>query len=365
MVKQLSIILYGLFLLVTSCMANVYDTSMDRYFFPSEDLRHEGTWLIWPHHFTYGMKYRKDIEPIWIQMADALHHGEIVHIIAYNKKEQERISKLLMEAGLDMKKIDFTIAKNNDVWSRDTGPIFVLNSSGTPFIADFGFNGWGEKTSYQDDDKIPKIIAKEKNIHLLSIPDFILEGGSVELDGNGTAMLCKSSVINPNRNLDMSIKEAEAYMTQYLGATNFIWLDGVVGEDITDAHIDGIAKFVDKHTILTIKEDDFFDLYESILDSDYKKLHTAVNAEGKPYQVTELPLTAKNVSGLYYKGNYINYYVGNEVVLVPIYNDPNDEVAMDIIGDLYPNREIVGIDVRSLYKHGGMLHCVTQQQPEV
>lgn len=346
-------------------MISLEDTKMEKYFFPAEETKHEGTWLIWPHHFTYGIEYRKEIEPIWIQMADALHHGENVHIIAYNEKEQKRISKLLIEAGLDMKKIDFTIAKSNDVWSRDTGPIFVLDSVGKPLIADFGFNGWGEKTPYHDDDKIPQVVAKEKNLPLLSIPDFILEGGSVELDGNGTAMLCKSSVTNQNRNRDMSIEQAESYITQYFGATNFIWLDGVIGEDITDAHIDGIAKFLDDNTILTVSEQDFFQLYEEISESDYEALHTAVNAEGKPYQVIELPLTAKNVPGLDYKGNYINYYVGNDVVLLPIYNDPNDKGAMNKISGLYPDKEIVGIDVTALYQYGGMLHCVTQQQPEV
>lgn len=362
--KQLSMILCCI-LLLTGCMAIMEDTSMERYFFPSEEMHHEGTWLIWPHHFTYGIKYRREIEPIWIQMANALHRGENVHIIAYNKKEQERISNLLLEAGLDMKKIDFTIAKNNDVWSRDTGPIFVLDSAGKPCIADFGFNGWGEKTPYHHDDKIPQIVAEEKNLPLLSIPDFILEGGSVELDGNGTAILCKSSVINQNRNPNMSIEEAEAYMTKYLGVTNFIWLDGVEGEDITDAHIDGIAKFLDENTILTVSEQDFFQLYEEISELDYEVLHTAVNTEGKPYQVIELPLTANNVSGLEYKGNYINYYAGNEVVLLPVYQDPNDKIAINIIAGLYPDKEVVGIDVTALYQYGGMIHCVTQQQPEI
>ena len=127
----------------------------------------------------------------------------------------------------------------------------------------------------------------------------------------------------------------------------------------------GMARFFNEDRSLTVSKDDFFELYEEILESDYKTLHKAVNANGTPYKIIELPLTSKNVKGLDYKGNYINYYVGNNTVLVPIYNYANDNIAMNIIGGLYTNRKIVGIDVTSLYKYGGMLHCVTQQQPEL
>ena len=185
------------------------------------------------------------------------------------------------------------------------------------------------------------------------------------MDGNGTAMLCKSSVINQNRNPGMNTAEAENYMTQYLGVTNFIWLDGVEGEDITDAHIDGVARFFDYNTLLTVSKRDFFQLYEGIKEQDYETLLTATNAEGKKYKVIELPMTAQNVYGLDYKGSYLNYYVGNNVVLVPIYNDENDKIALNILGELFSDREIVGIDVTALYQYGGMLHCVTQQQPEI
>lgn len=241
--------------------------------------------------------------------------------------------------------------------------MFVFDENGHMSIADFGFNGWGKKTPYKNDDAIPQVVSKTKDMPILNVEKFVLEGGSVELDGAGTAMLCKSSVTNENRNLGMSTEEAEKYMKQYLGATNFIWLDGVSGEDITDCHIDGLVKFVNDHTMLTIKEDDFFDLYEGIKESDYEKIHGAVNAQGKPYNIVELPLTKNNVPRLDYKGNYINFYVANNVVLVPIYDDPNDAVALDIIGKLYPNKKVVGIEVANLYQHGGMIHCVTLQQP--
>lgn len=363
--KKWSILICGILLVLAGCGANMEDTKMAEYQFPSEDAKHEGTWLTWPHHHTYGKEYREEIEPVWVKMADALHKGENVHIIAYDANEETRIANLLTAAGLDMGKVDFTIAKSDDVWSRDTGPMFVLDSRGRAFIADFGFDGWGGKASYKLDDAIPRAVAKAKGIPILSIPGFILEGGSVELDGSGTAMLCKSSAVSHNRNPDKTIAEAEAYLTQYLGAINFIWLEGALDEDITDAHIDGMARFLDDRTLLTVSEEDFYNLYEGIQEQDYNILHSAVNAKGEPYEVIELPMTDQNVQELDYKGSYLNYYIGNEVVLLPVYYDQNDAVAEDILSELYPDKEIVPIDVTALYQYGGMLHCVTQQQPEV
>lgn len=337
---------------------------MSSYTFPAEDAAHEGTWLNWPHHYTYGMDYREEIEPIWIEMVAALHRGERIHIVAYDAVEEKRISSLLAAEQIDMTQIDFVIAKSDDVWSRDTGPMFAFDDNGKMVIVDFAFDGWGKKMPFENDDKTSSAVAKAKSIPIISVPDFVLEGGSVELDGACTLLATKSSVTSKNRNVGMTAIQAEAYLEKYLGASNFIWLDGVTDEDITDAHIDGMARFYDEKTLLTVSEDDFFELYEGILESDYELLCNAENADGQPYEIVELPLTAKNVRGLDYKGSYLNYYVGNDVVLLPIYGDKNDALATEIIGELYEGRKVVPIDVTALYQYGGMLHCVTQQQPK-
>lgn len=366
--KKCLSLLFCLLLLPAGCGANENRTdggtqAMEQYTFPAEDGIHEGTWLTWPHHYTYGVEYREEVEEIWVQMADSLHTGENVHIVAYDESEKQRITALLQENGLDMSKIDFVIAPSDDVWTRDTGPMFVRDGSGKLVIADFGFDGWGEKTPYENDDDIPKAAAEAKGIPLVDISDFVLEGGSVELDGSGTAMLCKSSVISKNRNPSLSAADAEKVLSQYLGVSHFIWLEGVTDEDITDAHIDGMARFYDDKTILTVSEDDFFELYKGIQEKDYLALTTAKNAKGEPCEIIEMPMTAKNVEGLDYKGSYLNYYIGNEVVLLPVYNDENDDLAVEILSELYEEKEIVPIDVTALYQYGGMLHCVTQQQP--
>lgn len=174
-------------------------------------------------------------------------------------------------------------------------------------------------------------------------------------------MATRSSVISKNRNPNLCKEGAEHYFKTYLGAKNFIWLDGIVDEDITDAHIDGFARFYDKNTILTVPEKDFFELYEGLSENDYTTLMQAENTSGKTYPIVEGPLTAKNVKGLNNIGSYLNFYIGNKVLLLPIYGDENDQKVIDIISQLYHEKQIVPIDVSKLYKQGGMIHCVTQQ----
>lgn len=195
----------------------------------------------------------------------------------------------------------------------------------------------------------------------------INEGGAVEIDGNGTLLATKSAILNDNRNPDMTQAEAEELFTKYLGVTNFIWLNGVEGLDLTDMHIDGFAKFANKNTIVTMSNADL--LYWEVPQADVTKLYAAKNKNGMAYNFVKLPLTRNNVKTTYgknlgYKGSYINYYIANSKVLVPIYNDPNDAVAIKMIQNLYPTRTAVGIDCRNLFANGGMVHCVTQQQPK-
>ena len=149
----------------------------------------------------------------------------------------------------------------------------------------------------------------------------------------------------------------------YCGVHSIAGADTLKGEDITDAHIDGVARFYNDKTILTVPENDFFDLYEGMKESDYETLLDARNAEGEKYTIEEIPLTSKNVKGLDYKGSYLNFYLGNKVVLLPVYGDKNDDIAIKKIQTLYPDRKVVPINVTTLYKNGGMIHCVTQQQP--
>lgn len=333
---------------------------------PEETGQHEGTWLQWPHDYTYGAGYRDDVESTWIEMTRGLVTGENVHIIAYNNQEELHIIQVLTNANVPLTRIDFYIYPTDDFWVRDNGPIFVYDNESNQLITDWGFNGWGNRYPYENCDIIPELVSEDIGIPRVDLSAVVLEGGSIEVDGNGTLMATRSSIINNNRNPDLSQSQIEEYLTIYLGISHFIWLDGVPNLDITDFHIDGFARFYDSSTIVCLDEAGLVDW--GTPDSDIDILLSAQNIEGNDYDFVFLPLTQNNVVTAYgqnlgYKGSYVNYYIGNSVVLVPHYSDPNDDVVISILENLYPNRTVVGVDVRNMYAGGGMIHCVTQQQP--
>ncbi|MBN2651137.1 MAG: agmatine deiminase family protein [Spirochaetales bacterium] len=339
------------------------DVNLDaEYFFPAEDLEHEGTWLQWPHDRTYGEGNRDELEPIWVAMTEALSTGEDVYIIAYDEMEKSHILSVLGSSSTDMSRVHIMVAKTDDTWVRDNGPLFVFDKDGKMYIQNWKFNGWGKKCPFLNDDKIPSLAGDFLDLPVIDV-GMVLEGGSFETDGKGTCIATRSSITNSNRNPLLGLKGVERYLSKYLGFSNFIWLDGVVGADITDFHIDGFVKFLDEKTIITMSEDDLATGW-GVPDKDIDRLFAAKNSDGRNYDFVFLPLTSINVDGLDYQGSYLNFYIGNSVVLVPNYGDVNDDVANGIISRLYPGRQVVGIDVRALYKYGGMIHCVTQQQPK-
>lgn len=338
------------------------------YTMPEESEPHEGTWLQWPHEYQYGKLYRNRIDATWVAMTKELVSSERVHLVAYDEDEKERIIDLLEEEGVSLANIDFKIYQTDDVWVRDNGPIYARDKSGKLVIEDWGFNGWGKKADFKNCNNIPEKIAKDQNTERIDLNSIMInEGGSIEIDGAGTMMACKSSILNSNRNAGMTQSQAQEIFAKYLGVTNFVWLNGKAGLEITDMHIDGFARFGNSTTIVTMSEDDLIDW--QVPEADIQTLYAAKNKNGKAYSLVKLPLSKNNVMTTYgknlgYKGSYINFYIANTKVLVPNYNDPNDAVANAMIQKLYPTRKVVGIDVRNLYANGGMIHCVTQQQPK-
>lgn len=356
---------------VNACNAADNETTSEDtkiiYTMPAESSPHEGTWLQWPQKYQYGEIYRNRLEKTWISMTREIVLGERAHIIAYNQEAKERIISQLKTAGISLDNVDFYIAKTNDVWVRDNGPIYVRDKNNKLTIEEWGFNGWGDKEPFNYDDRIPTEVAAIQKLPFVQLnKKMILEGGAVDLDGKGSLMATRSVILNPNRNPGMSQQDAENMFTTYLGATHFIWLDGIAGLDITDMHIDGFARFGENNTIVTMNSSDL-EIWE-LTNKDIETLYNAKNISGQPYTYVFLPLTLNNVVTTYgenlgYQGSYVNYYITNNKILVPNYNDPNDRKANAIIQTLYPGRQVVGIDVRNLYANGGMIHCVTQQQP--
>ena len=358
------------------------------YTFPGEWENHEGTWLIWPHN--YGIitpEYVDMIDDIWVTMTKALHTGERVHIVIYNEAELTRVTSLLESEGVDMSEVDFLLAQTDQFWARDCGPMFAIDAEGNPAILDWGYNGYGRMDKFGDhvpakwrwelpefareeylenyikDDVLAEKIAKTINIDAVNLNRFVLEGGAIESDGRGTIITTESCILNENRNPGVSRKQAETYFKKYLGATNVIWLKGSPDEDITDGHIDGLLRFADANTIVTMTKEDYYETYDYTPKGDYNKVISATNAEGKKYKIVTLPITAENVEWLGWRANYLNYYAGNDVVIVPVYGDVMDAEALRILGGLYPDKEILPVNGEILAVVGGGIHCVTQQQP--
>ena len=359
-----TIALLAIIALVVLTSSNVIDAAAPPipdpdtvYYMPSEEEPHEGTWIQWPHNFGWDPRHVARLQGSFVAMTKALHTGERVHIVVYNPNQRRNVANLLRRNGVNLNRIDFLVWRTDDVWARDNGPIFAYDQNDNLVVQDWRFNGWGNKADYFYDDAIPRKVASVVDLPLVRVP-MVNEGGSVEVDGHGTLMAKRSSILNRNRNPGWTQADVEAYFAKYLGVTNFIWLEGKKDLDITDDHIDATARFAkDGKAIVTYYEKDFVDAQE------YRVLKNARNANGQPYEMVHLPLTSRVIPSIGDYGYYINYYVGNEVVLVPTFNDPNDGVAQQTLGKVYPGRRIVGINFTELFKDGGLVHCVTQQEP--
>ena len=389
-ISTLLIAVMTLFLAACSSLRDdkVLKETVVEYTFPGEWETHEGTWLIWPHNNGIIVpEYVDMIDDIWITMTKALHTGERVHIVAYDNNERTRITSLLEEAGTDMSQVDFVIAETDQFWARDCGPMFVTDEEGNPAILDWNYNGYARMDkfgsdvpedmrwempefvreeyleNYVKDNLLAEKIARTIGFENVNLNWFVLEGGAIETDGCGTIITTESCILNENRNPGTSRKEAEIYFKKYLGATNVIWLKGSPDEDITDGHIDGLVRFADANTIVTMTKDDYYETYDYTPKGDYNKVINAKNADGQKYRIVTLPITAEEVEWLGWRANYLNYYAGNNVVLVPVYNDVMDAEALRILGNIYPDKEIIPINGEILSVLGGGIHCVTQQQP--
>jgi len=349
------------------------------YYMPAEWETHEGTWLIWPHDDTHEGS-QLHLEHLWLEMTMALCEHETVHIIVADECQREHLLHQLTYYGLSDKNLDVHIIPNDDVWVRDCGPIFLVNDKGELAVTEWNFNGWGERFPFKKDRFVPAEVAKRFSLPLFSAP-ITLEGGAIEVNGNDTLIATRSSIINPNRNPGMSQDEIEAAIKDYLGIQHIIWLTGasrefcdLVGSD-TDLHVDGYARFTDESTVLYSWTDDESNNFYPILKQHRDELRNAWTALGKPLSLERLPKPANEMYSTLVSstrppfdkklslGTYANFYIANNVVLVPVYGDVNDANAKSIIAEHFPTRQIIGIPAWAAAELGGMMHCVTQQQP--
>ena len=338
------------------------------YSMPAEWMPHRATWLSWPHNRETWPTQLESVREVWVRMIKALAPHEEVALLVNDEQTQQDVTARLKDAGALMKNISILKIPSVDVWMRDYGPTFLTRRGSENPLAfnDWVFNGWGRKyKSYESDDRVAKDIAA-----FLKVPVFhhsvVLEGGSIDVNGAGTCLTTEQCLLNRNRNPDMSREEIEKFLKDVLGVSHFIWLgEGIVGDD-TDGHIDDIARFISPTTIACVLEKNFQDENYASLRENYERLQNAQDQDGNRLSVVTLPCPASvGYQGSRLPASYANFYIANEVVLVPVFDDPNDRNALGILQELFPDRRVLGLACRTVVVGLGAIHCVTQQEPRI
>ena len=336
------------------------------YRMPAEWEPHRATWLAWPHNLETWPTQLELAKEAWVEMARAISLGEEVRLLVNDERSQADAARRLREAGAVMERVSLHRIPTVDVWIRDYGPTFISKRKDERSLAfvDWVFNAWGQKYEcYTQDDKVAKEIALLLRVPVFE-PGIVLEGGSIDVNGCGTCLTTEQCLLNPNRNPDLDQGQIEQALRDHLGVDHSVWLGkGIVGDD-TDGHIDDIARFVNPTTVVCALGEDSRDEDYAPLRENYERLQRATDQDGRRLTVVPLPVPGRVVDeGTRLPATYANFYIANAVVLVPTYDHPNDRLALGILSDLFPEREILGIPCRPLVAGLGAIHCVTQQEP--
>jgi agmatine deiminase len=343
---------------------------------PAEWEHHEATWLGWPQNATDWPDKLDTIRWVYGEMVRRISPGERVCVLVNNSATERLARSYLNRAGCDLRKVRFVKYPTDRGWMRDSGPIFVRRPRpGTrkteTAIVHFHFNAWAKYNDWKRDRKVPEMAARLLGKALFNTQfkgrDFVIEGGGIEVNGHGTVLTTEECYLDPKvqvRNPGLGRNEYEEVLKAQLGIGNVLWLAaGPIGDD-THGHIDDICRFVDRKTLVLIKEDRKRDANYRPLHENWERVAEFRLEDGAKPEVVALPMPAP----LYFDGyrlpaSYANFYISNEAVLVPTFNDPNDRIALGILGDLFHDRPVVGIHAVDLVLGFGTLHCLTQQQP--
>ncbi len=335
---------------------------------PPEWAPHEAVWLSWPvddpRH--WGGAKRDTIHAKFAELAAVISRFTPVRINA-NPGTEDAIHRLCRAAGAES--VECFPHPHDDVWCRDHGPLFLRDQRGGGIaVSDWGFNAWGGKFApWDEDDRIPRRIAESLGLPRVE-GGMILEGGAIELSGDGTLLTTEAVLLNPNRNPAMSRDEIEARLREVLGVRRILWLEhGIAGDD-TDGHIDDLARFVDEATILACVDPDPASPNHAVLAANLGRLRGFETAAGRPYELVEMPMPDPcAIPGWrlpLLPASYVNFLVTNAGVVAPTFRQAeNDDRALGILREVFPRHEVVGIDCLDLVEEGGSIHCLTQQQP--
>jgi agmatine deiminase len=351
---------------------------------PAEWEPHGATWLAWPHfHDDWPGKF----EPIPWVYAEIIRHlarRERVELIVNDAAAEKRARKVLDRANALSDNIRFHRWLSNRVWTRDSGCTFVTASSEARpdrrgrqsprelAAVKWRFNAWAKYSNYQHDKQIGALMATAANAIGLQAAfgerHVVLEGGSIDVNGQGSLLTTEECLLSKiqQRNPEMKRKDYEKVFADYLGIRNVIWLGSGIAGDDTHGHVDDITRFVTPDTVVTAVETNPDDPNYEPLRENIRRLRAATDQDGKPLAIVELPMPAPVIfEGRRLPASYANFYIANGLVLVPVFNDANDRIALDVLADLFPDRDVVGIYSGDLIWGFGAMHCMTQQEPSI
>ena len=341
---------------------------------PAEWDLHEATWLAWPHNPADWPDKLDTICWVYGEIVRKISPGERIRMLVNSAAGEKTAQRHLKRAGADPTRVEFIRHPTNRGWMRDSGPIFVRrhrNRRTETAIVHFHFNAWAKYADWKKDRQVPEAAARHLSKRIFDAQignrEFVLEGGGIEVNGCGTLVTTEECYLQPEiqvRNPGLDRKGFEKALNDYLGATNVFWLAGGVTGDDTHGHVDDICRFVDRKTLVLIKEGNPEDANYGPLNENWERIQDLRLEDGSRPEVIALPMP----DPIFFAGDrlpasYANFYISNHAVLVPTFNDPKDRLALGLLGELFKDRIVVGVHAVDLVLGFGTLHCLTQQQP--
>ncbi len=337
---------------------------------PAEWTRHEATWIAWPHEESDWPGKFEAIKWVYGDIVRHLSGVERVRILVEDAEIEEEACKVLEKCHARLENVEFFRIKTDRSWTRDYCPVFVRNEAGATGTLNWHFNGWAKYDNWRWDDRVTDRLAARFTWPMWT-PEVkgrrvVLEGGSIDVNGAGSILTTEECLLSDvqARNPSLSAHDLEGIFRDFLGAEKTLWLrNGIAGDD-THGHVDDLARFADECTIVIVGEEDRQDANYEPLKENLALLKEMRDQDGRLFRIETLPMP----SPVFFEGqrlpaSYANFYIANEMVLVPTFNDANDRVALNKLANLFPTRSVIGIASTDLVLGLGTLHCMTQQQP--
>ena len=351
----------------------------DKYWMPAEYARHAGCWMLWPERCDNWRAGAKPAQEVFAAVATAISMGEPVTVGVSAAQFQNARARLRPQ----IRVIEISA---NDAWVRDTGPTVLVNASGQRRAVDWIFNAWGGHkgglySPWDLDDEVARKVAEIEGFDRYRAP-VVLGGGAIHVDGQGTCLTTEECLLNKNRNPHLSRSDIEAELRRFLGVRSVIWLDRGVHLDETDGHVDELACFVGPGQVALTWTDDRSDPQYDISKDAYQRLKSSRDARGRAFTIHKIHqpdpmfITREEAAGVDVRegsvprragdrmpASYINFYIANKVVVMPMYDKRRDKAAARTLARLFPGRRIMGVATREILLGGGNIHCITQQIP--